>query len=71
MLINTSINRSSLEAVGVRKGGLKIDKNDIYPAVQKTQTFKSLLGNKVFEIFLRFLFVLLSMVTKFQIVCFN
>ena len=35
MLINTSIKRSFFKAVGVRKGGLKIDKNDLSPAVQK------------------------------------
>ena len=42
MLINTSINRSSFKAVGVRKGGLKIDKNDRSPAAQKIQAFKRL-----------------------------
>jgi len=33
MLINTSNNRSSSKAVGVRKGGLKFDKNDLSLAV--------------------------------------
>jgi len=35
MLNNTSINKSSFEAVGVRKGRLKIDKNDLSSAAQK------------------------------------
>jgi len=35
MLNNTQINRSSLTAVGVCKGGLKFGKNDLFPAVQQ------------------------------------
>jgi len=42
MLINTSINRSSSKGVGVRKGGLKFDKNDLSPAVLKMWTIKCL-----------------------------
>jgi len=60
MLNNTSINRSFFKAVGVRKeGGVNIDKNDLSPVVQKIYAFKSLLGKKVLNIFLRFLYVLL------------
>ena len=35
MLNKTSMNRSSSKAVGVCKGGMKFDKNDLSPAVQK------------------------------------
>jgi len=65
MLINTAINRSSFKAVAVLKGGLKINENDLSPAVQKIYAFKSLLwGIKYSNIFCNFLHVLLSVVTK-------
>ena len=64
-LNNTSINRSSLTAVGVSKGELKFGKNDLSPAVQKMYAFKGLLwGIKCSNIFCSFLYVLLSVVTK-------
>jgi len=43
MLNNNSINTSSFKAVGVRKGGLKIDKNDLSPVVLKIQAFECLI----------------------------
>jgi len=65
MLTYTSINRLSSKAVGVWKGGLKYDKNDLSPAVQKILAIKCLLwGIKYSNIFRTFLYVLLSFVTK-------
>jgi len=69
MLIITSINRSASKAVGVGKGGgVEIDKNDLPTAVENIWAFKSIFGNKVFKIFLRFHYVLLSVVSNFQII---
>ena len=43
MLNNTSINRSSLKAVGNSKGVLKFDENDLSPDVLKIWAIKCLL----------------------------
>ena len=65
MLINTSINRSSFKAVGVIKGGVKFDKNDLSPAVLKIKAIQCLLlGVRYSNIFLGFLHVLLSAVAE-------
>jgi len=52
MLNNTSINRSSFKTVGVCKGGLTFDKNDLSPVVLKIKAIKCLLwGIKCSNIF--------------------
>ena len=51
----TSINRSSSKAVGVCKRVLKIDKNDLSPAVKKNIGDKvPLMGDKVFKYTFKF-----------------
>jgi len=55
MFDNILINRSSSKAVGVGKGGLKFDKNNLSPAVQKIQAFKGILGNKCLKYFYVFI----------------
>jgi len=46
MLIYTSVNMPSSKAVGVCKGGLKFDKNDLSPADQKILAIKCLLWGR-------------------------
>ena len=52
MLIYNSINRSSSKAVGVCKGGLKFDKNDLSPGVLKGDPMP-LMGDKIFKYILK------------------
>jgi len=54
MLINTLINRSSPKAVGVRKGGLTIEKNDLSSRSKDIGDQMSLMGDKVFKYILKF-----------------
>jgi len=66
MFNSTSIKRSSSKAMGVCKGGgVKFHRNDLSPAVLKIKAFKNLLwGIKCSSIFVGFLYVLLSLITK-------
>jgi len=55
MLRNISSNESSFIAVGRRKGGgLKFDKNDLSPAVQKIVAKMSLMGDKMYIYIFKF-----------------